>query len=383
MFLSKQTLLLFYFKTIEKVVEMYQKPVVYLYFFYISVRLTNLQIKDPKVKKYIYTSVYAVSSWLILLFIYNYRSNARDFGILIPTFMTCVALLTSNLINKKIVPGFYLQRKYKQFVFFLVAIFILSIYVQILFLYCIFIIIQFDLESVIPRMKDVLVILTNTWLIILAGISIEQTRQANLRQRTEEVLKREKTEVELKMLKAQINPHFLFNTLNSIYVLSKKKSDKTPEVVLMLSQMLDYLLYQTDNSQIEIIKEIEFINNYIDLEKVRYDDKLDVKVEVNLKNLNYKIEPMLFIPLVENAFKHGVKHERKKAEIEIKVSDNQWIVFSISNSVPSVSRKEEKGGIGLKNLKDRLDKLYGQKYNLDILKTEGNFRVALTIMDEL
>lgn len=383
MFFSKQTLLSFYFKTIEKVVEMYQKPVVYRYFFYISVRLTNLQIKDPKVKKYIYTSVYAVSSWLILLFIYNYRSNARDFGILIPAFMTCVALLTSNLINKKIVPGFYLQRKYKQFVFFLVAIFILSIYVQILFLYCIFIIIQFDLESIIPRMKDVLVILTNTWLIILAGISIEQTRQANLRQRTEEVLKREKTEVELKMLKAQINPHFLFNTLNSIYVLSKKKSEKTPEVVLKLSQMLDYLIYQTDISQIEIIKEIEFINNYIDLEKVRYNDKLEVNVDVNLKNPNYKIEPVLFMPLVENAFKHGVKHERKKAKIEIKVSDKQGIVFSITNSVPPVSRKNEKGGIGLKNLKGRLDKLYGQKHSLDIQETEDNFRVVLTIMDGL
>jgi two-component system, LytTR family, sensor kinase len=297
--------------------------------------------------------------------------------------MTVVAVITSWLLNLRVIPRYYQTKRYRESVFIFIAIFILSTYVQVLFVFSIFIIIRFDLESVIPRMQDVLVIIANTWLIILAGVSISQIRQASERARVEETLKREKSEIELQMLKAQINPHFLFNTLNSIYILSKKKSDEAPALVLKLSQMLDYLLYEGNSSYVEIKKEIDFIRDYIDLEKIRYGKKLHVQVAVELINPNRSIKPMLFVPLVENAFKHGVKHERKKAKVEIKISDNQGIIFSVSNSVPPVTHKNEKGGIGLTNLKGRLDKLYGQKYSLDIQETEENFRVVLTIMDEL
>jgi two-component system LytT family sensor kinase len=332
-------------------------------------------------KKYLNIFLYAVCSWLVLLFIYNYRSNSLDFGILIPTFMTIIALLTAYIINVKLVPDFYLTKKYKELIFYLLSVIILSMYVQVLFVFSIFIIIRFDLESVIPRMQDVLVIIANTWLIILAGVSVYQVRQSAMRQRTEDNLKREKSEVELQMLKSQINPHFLFNTLNSIYVLSKKKSDKTPDVVMKLSQMLDYLLYNNSSAKVEIKREIEFISDYVGLEKVRFGNKLDVQVDIDLNKPTALIEPMLLIPLVENAFKHGVKNERKKAFVHLKISDQDGLKFFVSNSVAQVTQRNTNGGIGLKNLTNRLDMLFPGKHQLTINQSKEKYEVTLHIKD--
>ena len=242
--------------------------------------------------------------------------------------------------------------------------------------------IRFDMLSVTPRLQDVLVIISSTWLIILGSTSIKQTYNASEKARIYQELQKEKYETELKMLKAQINPHFLFNTLNSIYVLSKKKSDKTPEIVLKLSQMLDFVLYRNGESKIEIAKEMEFITDYIDLEKVRYENKLDIKLKVDLKNPHQKIEPMLFIPLVENAFKHGVKHERQKARVNIHVSDKSGIKFAISNSKPNYKPNNEKGGIGLENLKGRLEKFYPDNYKLQINDTTDMFYAHLQLKTE-
>ncbi len=182
------------------------------------------------------------------------------------------------------------------------------------------------------------------------------------------------------MLKSQINPHFLFNTLNSIYVLAKKKAEETPEMVLRLSQILDFLLYETGSSQVEIIREIEFIRDYIELEKLRYGKKLEVSVQVDIRDPQRKIEPMIFIPLVENAFKHGVKGERRKAIVHIEISDRDGIRFHIRNSKPVSGVPASKGGIGLKNLQSRLEKIYGEGFRIRTDDAPGLYTVDLEVV---
>ncbi|MDW7691249.1 histidine kinase [Flammeovirgaceae bacterium SG7u.111] len=332
-------------------------------------------------KKYLGQFIFIFFSWLILFFVYNYRVPAQKFGVLIPTFMACIAILNSNLFNNWIIPKYYFWKAHFQFFFYSFAVVVLGTYFQMLFVFGLFVYIKFDLESVTPRLQDVLVIVSSTWLVILAGIATRQTKVAVEKATKQEALQKEKVEIELKMLKSQINPHFLFNTLNSIYVLAKKKSDETPQMVLKLSDILDFLLYECNSDQIEIGKEIEFIKDYLDLEKLRYGHKLELNISINLETPHKKIEPMLMIPLVENAFKHGVKPERKKAVVDIDISDALGLNFRIENSIPSVKSEEHKEGIGLANLKGRLEKLYPDQAKLELINNESSFFAHLSIVE--
>ncbi len=322
---------------------------------------------------------FIIGTWLFLLFIYNYGSEANDFGILIPTVMSAVALINSYLINYIFIPKFYFPNKHLKFIFSIISILVISTYIQILFVFSIFVYTKFDIQSITPRILDIIIIISTAWLVTLASISIIQTSNASERAKKQEELTKEKYQIELQLLKSQINPHFLFNTLNSIYVLANKKSDKTADIVIKLSQTLDFLLYKSSLSQIEIIKEIEFINDYIELEKLRYGEKLNISLSVNLSNPQRKIEPMLFIPLVENAFKHGVRHERKKANIEIKISDKTGIEFNMINSKPIYKSEQKKGGIGLSNVRNRLEKLYENNYIFLTENNKSNFKTNLKI----
>ena len=152
-----------------------------------------------------------------------------------------------------------------------------------------------------------------------------------------EVLQKEKAFNELRFLKAQIQPHFLFNTLNNLYALTLAKSDLAPEVVLKLSEILDFILYQSNEPNIEIKKELELINAYIELESLRYGDKLRIAFHHEIDDENIKIAPLLILPLVENAFKHGVLPAAEKSEIglELKVSKGNLSFFTKNQKVSS------------------------------------------------
>jgi sensor histidine kinase YesM len=194
-------------------------------------------------------------------------------------------------------------------------------------------------------------------------------------------LLKEKTEAELAMLKGQINPHFLFNTLNSIYSLALKKSDLTSEAVVKLSEMLDYLLYECNADQVSIKKEIKLIQNYIYLQKIRYSDRLDIQFQADIED--QLIPPMLFLPFIENSFKHGVGKQSRKVWVYIKLEIvGDHIQFQIKNSKTAYSNGEGKitsGGIGLENVKKRLDLLFQNNYSLDIDDISDTFKVELQI----
>jgi len=186
-------------------------------------------------------------------------------------------------------------------------------------------------------------------------------------------------EQELKFLKMQIHPHFLFNSLNTIYGFALKKENETPEMILKLSNLLDYILYQVKKPKVSLNEEIAHIKEYIDLEKMRFRDSLNIEFKSEIDDEYVQIPPMLLIPFVENAFKHGnIVDGFLTVEVDIKMVDNQ-LNFSIKNTVLNDTSNEVEGGIGLENIQKRLELLFPNNYELNIKTTKKWFNVNLTI----
>lgn len=188
---------------------------------------------------------------------------------------------------------------------------------------------------------------------------------------------------ELKFLKSQINPHFLFNTLNSLYALTLKKSDQAPEIVLKLSEMMRYMLYECNEKEVPLDKELHYIENYLELEKIRHGTKCKIDFDVSGNADNKYIAPLMFIPFIENSFKHGLNNTLDKAYVDINIDIiNDELKMRIENSkvhdVPTQYNKRS-GGIGLTNIRRRLELLYPGKYLLDIDDNPNSYLVNLSI----
>jgi two-component system, LytTR family, sensor kinase len=195
------------------------------------------------------------------------------------------------------------------------------------------------------------------------------------------VAEKEKTESEHHALKAQLNPHFLFNTLNNIYALSLIKSDDTPQSILKLSGLMSYILYECKENEVPVQKEIDFLNNYIELEKIR-SKKLKVDFAVEIKDLNFKITPLLFIPFVENAFKHskGIS-DNSFIKIRLHKKEKNNLIFYCENKkgTENIPVNNQYHGIGIENVKKRLDLLYKNKHQLKISDKDSQFKVELSL----
>lgn len=191
-------------------------------------------------------------------------------------------------------------------------------------------------------------------------------------------LKAKKEKAELALLKSQINPHFFFNTLNNLYGLTVEKSDKAPEVVLKLSDMMRYSIYEGKKELVSLKNEIEYLNNYIELHKIRFQKKVDIKTNYEVDK-DYEIAPLLFLILLENAFKHGIESMTDNAFINLNLTAKENnISFTIKNSFESKITNES-SGIGLKNLQQRLELLYPEQHKLSIKKDDSTFDVNLEI----
>lgn len=202
-------------------------------------------------------------------------------------------------------------------------------------------------------------------------LSSQQKQQNLMKEKLETDLRL--TESELRYLKSQINPHFLFNALNNLYSLTLEKSPKAPEVVLKISSILDYVLYECNDPKIDLDRDIENITNYIDLQKIRYGEDTDIKLKITGDIQNTKIAPLLILPLVENAFKHGLDKNVGKGfiDIQIDVNDDNELDIVIKNSLKG-EKNHNKEGIGILNLKKRLE-----------LQYQGNFEFNMKISEDL
>ena len=198
-------------------------------------------------------------------------------------------------------------------------------------------------------------------------------------QHREEELIREKLSSELNFLRAQTNPHFLFNTLNNIYALARKQSEQTAPVVLRLSQLLRFMLYECSEPRIPLSKEVKVIQDYIELEQLRYNDRLKISFHTSLDQADQPIAPLLLLPLVENAFKYGVSETRFDAEVRISiVLAQQQLRVHIQNAQPTEGGQEGEG-IGLGNVRRQLRLIYPHAYHLDIHHQNGEHRLTLSI----
>jgi two-component system LytT family sensor kinase len=214
---------------------------------------------------------------------------------------------------------------------------------------------------------------------IIFGVASLIFKHVRLTQ-TAQQLRIEKQAAELSYLKSQTNPHFLFNTLNNIYSLARDKSDLAPESILRLSKILRYMLYETDGSYIAIEQDLKIIGDYIALEKLRYDDTLRINFNYDIEDMKQALTPLLLIPLVENAFKHGVSETRNRPFVDIHLSvKNRQLAFFVSNSTEDPSEESTvKENIGLSNLRRQLELLYTD-YTLTFQRQPSVFKVTLTI----
>lgn len=228
-----------------------------------------------------------------------------------------------------------------------------------------------------------LAIFTNVYMAAFFVAMIKLVKLRFNEQKRLQMLKKEQIEAELKFLKAQVHPHFLFNTLNNLYALTLDKSEKASEVVLKLSDLLNYMLYECNEKTILLRKEINLIENFLTLERIRYGDSLSIELKVEGETAGKKISPMLLLPFVENAFKHGVSKISKSAKVYIHLEvESSDLHFEVINSRPMLQEKDEAGyteGIGLNNVKRRLELLYSDNYDFKIDENEEEFKIFLDL----
>ncbi len=196
----------------------------------------------------------------------------------------------------------------------------------------------------------------------------------------ESEFKTHQLEAELRFLKAQVNPHFLFNALNNIYSLSFTESKLAPEMILKLSDMMSFMLYDCKEDNVPLESEIAYLNNYIALQQLKKDGEQNISLEVEGDPSGIQLTPMLFIPFYENAFKHGNIEDPTIGSLNSKFKvENGHLVFEISNTKPLEKKRFDNGGVGLENVKKRLDLLYPGAHSLDINEDDRKYHVQLTI----
>lgn len=224
--------------------------------------------------------------------------------------------------------------------------------------------------------------LIGNYVIVLFAVSIVIFKKWYLSEVAKKSLAEEKMAAELSFLKSQVHPHFLFNTLNNLYALTLIKSDKTPDVVLKLSGLLDYMIYKSNEKFVLLSKELEILKNYIELEEIRYNKRLDLKHELVGEPGAHKIAPLILLPFIENSFKHGASNDRTNPKIRIRVEvQADCLLLQVENSTLGTKKKDEtlSEGIGLKNVQRRLELIYPDAHTLKIEKTNEVFKVNLKV----
>lgn len=211
------------------------------------------------------------------------------------------------------------------------------------------------------------------------AVALKLFRMQASKLKTEKFLIKDKLETELKFLKNQINPHFLFNTLNNIYGLARKKSDQAPEVVLRLSKLLRFMLYESHRESITIAEEIRILEDYLELEKIRYDHRLKISFEKEIDDSTQMITPLILLPFIENAFKHGLNETTGDNSIEIRIKlQNGSLFFQASNTQDYSGENSVTEKIGLSNIRRQLELMY-KDFSLQLDNLPEIFNVSLKI----
>ncbi len=223
-------------------------------------------------------------------------------------------------------------------------------------------------------------IVTELLVIVSISMSFYFYDQWNQKEKYAAEIEKKKLEAELHQLKSQINPHFLFNSLNSIYILLGQNLDLGKETLIQFSDLLSHQIYENNKERVSLSKEIENLKNYIKLEKVRHEDVLELDYKFPTDQNNLYVTPMLFLPIIENAFKHGQRTDCYWIKIKMEVLEDHNLHLTVENSLNPFSKASTKNhGIGLNNVKRRLELIYPNNHELSIEKRETSFKIYLKI----
>ena len=324
---------------------------------------------------------------VLLFFTYFFGAGSENFNDILAfsLFLMPITIATTYVSIYKLIPDYLITKRYILFGLYSLYTFIVSVYlIMVSIFFSLIYIAQFNYEAMNPVTKNILFVATGVYMVVLL-VSAFTLLKLNLKNSEEtKILETKILETQLKLkeqelnyLKMQIHPHFLFNTLNTMYGFALKKADETPEMILKLSNLLDYLLYQVDKPFVSLNDEINHINDYIELEKMRFNDTLHINFEIENILVDTKIAPMLLLPFVENSFKHG---SLKKGILNVGIKlfcKNKSLFFEIKNT--STINAISENGIGLDNIKKRLDLLYKDQYTLTINNENGLFKVNLKL----
>lgn len=333
--------------------------------------------------------------WILLLFCYTlamkdgyssiYESFSRNVILLLPQIIASYYLI--YFLN----PRFLYKKKYVLFgILFLIGTYVFSILARVLVIYVVEELYReppfrqesfFEIATDVERLyKD---FFYKVFLPVFLFASAKLIKERFEEKSRSELLQKEKVTAELNFMKAQIHPHFLFNTLNNLYVLTLKKSDEASDVVLKLSEMLDYMLYKCNGTSVTIAEEIQLIQNYIDLERLRYGNRLELVFNKSIDDTQTQIAPLILVSLIENAFKHGASGTVTIPKIKIDIAvENKQLLFSIFNTKPTHVQKDFtnfKKGIGLVNTNSQLRLLYPNNHSMEIVEDRTSYTVKLLI----
>ncbi|MEP6261697.1 MAG: histidine kinase [Gillisia sp.] len=329
--------------------------------------------------------------WIMVWFFFSFffgieGADLRTLLIFSAFFLPVTIVTTYNFIYN-LIPNYLLPKHYFKFAIYSVYTFIIStVFIIVSAFYALVIVLGLELKEQFPVSKNLFYISITIYLVVViaSAFSLLKNNYASVA-KNEELKNRileahlKLKEQELQYLKIQIHPHFLFNTLNTIYGFSLSKNEKTPEMILQLSDLLDYILYQTKKPLVKLEDEIKHIQNYIALETKRFQDALEITFDYNRIPPGIHLPPMLLLPFVENSFKHGKRNDGNlKVSICVKLQAEE-LIFEIVNSIESNTNNKTNEGIGLKNIKRRLDILYGSNYELITESKKDNFKVILKI----
>jgi sensor histidine kinase YesM len=324
---------------------------------------------------------------VLLFYTYFFGFNSADFNYVFSfsLFLMPITIATTYVSIYKLIPDYFVKKRYALFGLYSLYTFIISAYLIVVSVfYGLIYLSHFQLQNMAPISKSLLLVATAVYLVVIV-VSAFKLLKLNVKH-SEETKKLETKiletqlkfkEQELNYLKMQIHPHFLFNTLNTLYGFALKKADETPGMILKLSNLLDYLLYQTNKPFVSLPDEINHIQDYIALEQMRFNDTLDINFSIKSISKDLKIAPMLLLPFIENSFKHGViKNGKLIIRIDLQCYNN-CINLQVENTASRalITRK----GIGLVNIKKRLDLLYLNQYELIIDENDNLFKVNLKL----
>ncbi|WP_282136163.1 sensor histidine kinase [Seonamhaeicola maritimus] len=322
---------------------------------------------------------------LFYTYFFGFDNDNFNYVLSFSLFLMPITIATTYVFIYKIIPEYLITKQYIRFGFYTFCSITISTYLIVVSVfYGLIYLSNFDYSDMAPISRSLLFVATAVYLVVIIASGYKLLK-LNLKH-TQETSKLENKileaqlklkEQELNYLKMQIHPHFLFNTLNTMYGFALKKANETPEMILKLSNLLDYLLYKLDKPFVLLTEDINHIKDYVELEKMRFNKTLNIDFTTRNISENVKIGPMLLLPFIENSFKHGtLKNGILKIVSTIRCEENK-IHFDIENTC--AEEEELKNGIGLTNIKKRLDLLYKDNYSLKIESKNGIFKVNLSL----